>query len=348
MRVMELRQPAPVASGPLLAAERPTPEPGPGELRLAVAATAVCRTDLQLVEGDLEARRLPIVPGHQVVGRVTAIGEGISGWELDDRAGVTWLAGSDGTCRYCRSGRENLCLQAIFTGWDRDGGYADEMTVRAEVAVRLPDAFADADAAPLLCGGVVGHRALRLAGVPGLAEDSSPATEYRSEPFRLGLYGFGASASLVIQEAIHLGCVVHVASRSAEERERAVELGAASTGGYAEPPAERLDAAITFAPVGSVVVFALHDLAPGGTVVINAIHLDQIPAFPYRLLWEERGLRSVANVTHRDAVEFLELAAAIPIRTSVRRYGLIDANAALADLAAARIGAATAVLIPER
>jgi propanol-preferring alcohol dehydrogenase len=348
MRVMELRQPAPVANGPLVAAERATPEPGPGELRLAVAATAVCRTDLQLVEGDLEARRLPVVPGHQVVGRVTAIGEGSSGWEVGDRAGVTWLAGSDGTCRYCRSGRENLCLKATFTGWDRDGGYAEEMTVRAEVAVRLPDAFADADAAPLLCGGVVGHRALRLAGVPGLAEDASAATLLRSEPFRLGLYGFGASASLVIQEAIHLGCVVHVASRSAQERERAVELGAASTGGYAEPPAEPLDAAITFAPVGSVVVFALHDLAPGGTVVINAIHLDQIPAFPYPLLWEERGLRSVANVTHRDAVEFLELAAAIPIRTAIRPYPLTDANTALADLAAGRIGAAAAVLIPER
>jgi len=348
MRAMELRQPAPAASGPLIAAERATPEPGTGELRLRVAATAVCRTDLQLVEGDLEARHLPIVPGHQVVGHVTAIGEGVSGWALGDRAGVTWLAAACGTCGYCRSGRENLCLQATFTGWDRDGGYAEEMTARAEVAVRLPDAFADADAAPLLCGGVVGHRALRLAGVPGLAEDASAATEQRSEPFRLGLYGFGASASLVIQEAIHLGCVVHVASRSAQERERAVELGAASTGGYAEPPAQPLDAAITFAPVGSVVVFALHDLAPGGTVVVNAIHLDQVPAFPYRLLWEERGLRSVANVTHRDAVEFLELAAAVPIRTAVRPYPLTDANAALADLAAGRIGAAAAVLIPER
>ncbi|MGH2463115.1 MAG: zinc-binding alcohol dehydrogenase family protein [Candidatus Limnocylindria bacterium] len=348
MRVMELRQPAPAASHPLVAAERAAPEPGPAELRLRVDATAVCRTDLQLVEGDLEARRLPIVPGHQVVGELLAIGEGVTDWVVGDRAGVTWLAGSDGTCAYCRSGRQNLCAQATFTGWDRDGGYAEEMTVRSEVAVHLPEAFADADAAPLLCGGVIGHRALRLAGVPGLAGDVSTGAEPRSEPFRLGLYGFGASASLAIQEAVHLGCVVHVASRSAEERERAVELGASSVGGYAEPPAEPLDAAITFAPVGSVVVFALHDLAPGGTVVINAIHLDQIPAFPYRLLWEERGLRSVANVTHRETVEYLALAAAIPIRTSVRRYALTDANAALADLAAGRIGAAAAVLIPER
>lgn len=348
IRVMELRQPAPVGSHPLVAAEREAPTPGPGELRLRVTATAVCRTDLQLVEGDLEPRQLPIVPGHQVAGHVTDVGEGVSGWKVGDRAGATWLAGSDGTCHYCRSGRENLCPAATFTGWDRDGGYAEEMTVRAEVAVRLPEGFTDADAAPLLCGGVIGHRALRLAGVPALAEASSTPASDRSDPFRLGLYGFGASASLAIQEAIHLGCVVHVASRSAEERERALTLGAASVGGYAEPPAEPLDAAITFAPVGSVVVFALHDLAPGGTVVINAIHLDQIPAFPYRLLWEERGLRSVANVTHRDAVEFLALAAAIPIRTSVRTYPLTDANAALADLAAGRIGAAAAVLMPDR
>ena len=344
---MELRQPAPIASQPLVAADRELPIARPGELRLRVTATAVCRTDLQIVEGDLEARQLPIVPGHQVVGQIIDVGEGVSGWTVGDRVGATWLAGSDRTYHYCRTGRENLCPQATFTGWDRDGGYAEEMAVRADVAVHLPEGFTDADAAPLLCGGVIGHRALRLAGVPALAEASSTLRPDRSESFRLGLYGFGASASLAIQEAIHLGCVVHVASRSAEERERALELGASSVGGYAEPPAEPLDAAITFAPVGSVVVFALHDLAPGGTVVINAIHLDQIPAFPYRLLWEERGLRSVANVTHRDAMEFLELAAAIPIRTSVRAYPLTDANAALADLAAGRIGAGAAVLVPE-
>ncbi len=248
--------------------------------------------------------------------------------------------------RYCLAGRENLCPNATFTGWDRDGGYADEIIVAADVAVRLPDSFTDEEAAPLLCGGVIGHRALRLAGVPALAAVAPGAVDHRSEPFRLGLYGFGASASLTIQEAIHLGCTVHVATRSAEERERAVALGASSVGGYAEPPAEPLDAAITFAPVGTVAVFALGDLAPGGTVVINAIHLDQVPAFPYRLLWEERVLRSVANVTRRDAVEFLDLAAAIPIRTSIRTYPLTDANAALADLALGQVGAATAVLIP--
>jgi propanol-preferring alcohol dehydrogenase len=347
MRAMELHKPGPARSDPLVAAERASPEPEPDELLLRVGASAVCRTDLQLVEGDLAARHLPIVPGHQVVGQVLAVGDGVDDWAVGDRAGVTWLAGTCGTCRFCLGGRENLCAEATFTGWDRDGGFAEEVTVRAAVALRLPEAFADADAAPLLCGGVIGHRALRLAGVPALTTNGRDAAATGSEPFRLGLYGFGASASLAIQEAIHLGCVVHVASRSETERARALELGAATVGSYADPPAEPLDAAITFAPVGSVVVFALHDLAPGGTVVINAIHLDQVPAFPYRLLWEERGLRSVANVTHRDAVEFLELAAAIPIRTSVRRYGLTDANAALADLAAGDIGAAAAVLIPD-
>jgi propanol-preferring alcohol dehydrogenase len=344
MRALELRRPAPISTGPLVLTEREAPPPGPGELQVAVQATAVCRTDLQLIEGDLEARRLPIVPGHQVVGEVTAVGQGVVGWSAGDRAGVTWLAGSDGTCDYCRSGRENLCPNAMFTGWDRDGGYADALTVGADVAVRLPDGFTDIEAAPLLCGGVIGHRALRLAGVPGLAPGGPDVPADRSGPFRLGLYGFGASASLAIQEAVHLGCLVHVATRSADERERALELGASSVGGYAEPPAEPLDAAITFAPVGSVVVFALHDLAPGGTVIVNAIHLDQVPAFPYQLLWSERGIRSVANVTRRDAVEFLEMAEAVPIRTSVRTYPLAEANAALADLKAGTIGAATAVL----
>ena len=336
---MQLTLPGPVDGQPLAQMDAPIPVPGAGDIRIRVRACGVCHTDLHIVEGDIAPARLPIVPGHQVVGTVDGRGSRAERFREGDRVGVPWLYSTCGECAYCRSGRENLCEQARFTGYHVDGGYAEYMVVPEAFAYPLPHGFDDVQAAPLLCGGVIGHRALRLAGV---------LDEPRSEPFRLGLYGFGASASLAIQEAIHLGCVVHVASRSAEERERAVELGAASTGGYAEPPAQALDAAITFAPVGSVVVFALHDLAPGGTVVINAIHLDQIPAFPYPLLWEERGMRSVANVTHRDAVEFLELAAAIPIRTAVRPYLLTDANAALADLAAGRIGAAAAVLIPER
>jgi alcohol dehydrogenase, propanol-preferring len=343
MRAASLRAPAPARSAPLVIVDRPQLQPGPHDLRLRVAACAVCRTDLQLVEGDLEARTLPIVPGHQAVGRVVEIGEGVQGWQLGERAGVTWLAGSCGHCTHCRAGQENLCATATFTGWDRDGGFAEELLVRADVAVRIPERFADTDAAPLLCGGVIGHRALRLAGVPGTAEGSRGA----ANGFRLGLYGFGASATLAIQEAVHLGCTVHVATRSATERERAISLGASSVGAYDERPPKPLDAAITFAPVGSVVVDALSALAPGGTVVVNAIHLDQVPAFPYRLLWQECVLRSVANVTHRDAVEFMAVADQIPIQTSVRSYPLDGANAALADLAAGNVGAAAAVLVNE-
>jgi len=341
MRAMRLTKPAPASSSPLELSSQPSPPLSADELRLRVTACAVCRTDLQLVAGDLEPRHLPIVPGHQAVGRVTEAGSAVGDWHVGDRAGVTWLAGFDGTCQYCLSGRENLWPAATFTGWDRDGGFADELVVRAEVAVRLPTAFDDVEAAPLLCGGVIGHRALRLAGVPGI--DGEPVAS-EAQPFRLGLYGFGASATLAIQEAVHLGCQVHVATRSDGERQRAFEFGAASVGSYDELPPEQLTAAVTFAPVGSVVVAALSALAPGGTVVVNAIHLDEVPAFPYRRLWEERVLRSVANVTRHDAAAFLALAAAIPIRTSVRTYALEEANAALVDLDAGGIGAAAAVL----
>ena len=283
-----------------------------------MAACAVCRTDLQLVEGDLPARRLPIVPGHQAVGRVAAIGEGVTGWSIGDRAGAYWLFGADGTCRFCRSGRENLCETAAFTGWDRDGGFAEAMVVRADVAVRIPDGFADLDAAPLLCGGVIGYRALRVSGIePG---------------GRLGLYGFGASALLCIQVARHWGCEVHVRARSEAERGRALEMGAASVGGY-DDPAPPLDAAITTAPAGDVVVAALRAVDRGGIVAVNAIHLDRVPEFPYDWLWWERQLRSVANVTRRDAAEFMELAASIPIRTAADLFPLEAGNEALQALA---------------
>ncbi|HET8587942.1 MAG TPA: zinc-binding alcohol dehydrogenase family protein [Candidatus Limnocylindria bacterium] len=306
--------------------------PRSGELLLRIDACGVCRTDLQIVEGDLAPHKLPLIPGHQVVGHVEAVADDVSGWKVGDRAGAIWLAWACGECVYCRTERENLCPSARFTGWDVDGGYATRMSVVADFAVRIPDAFDDTAAAPLLCGGVIGYRALRLAGLaPGL---------------RLGLYGFGASASLAIQVAVHRGAVVHVATRSQDDRRRALQLGALSAGGYDEPPPQPLDAAITFAPVGSVVVDALRALAPGGRVVINAIHLDRIPEFDYELLWSERSLQSVANVTRRDASEFLALAAEIPIRTDFRIYPLADANAALADLAAGRVGKPAAVLTP--
>lgn len=337
MRALVLDHPTPIADRPLDVREVPIPQPADGELLVGIIACAVCRTDLQLVTGDIAPHRLPpAVPGHQVVGTVDAIGAGVDGWRVGDRAGVTWLAGFDGTCRFCREGRENLCQAATFTGWDRDGGYAEAMTVRADVAVHLTAGLADVDAAPLLCGGVIGYRALRLAGVdPGGLRPGG----------RLGLYGFGASALQAIQVARHWGCEVHVASRTAADLERAEAFGATSVGAYDEPPPGLLDAAITFAPVGSVVVAALRAVDRGGTVVVNAIHLDGIPAFPYDDLWWERSIRSVANVTRRDAQAYLDLAAEIPIRTEVEVHPLADGNEALARLERGEIAGA-AVLTP--
>ncbi|HEY6463350.1 MAG TPA: zinc-dependent alcohol dehydrogenase family protein [Polyangiaceae bacterium] len=316
---MVLEHPGPAASHPLRSVERDDPAPGPGEVLLRVAACAVCRTDLQLAEGDLAARRMPVIPGHQVVGRVLDVGPGVDGWRTGDRAGLAWLGGADGICSFCRSERENLCPSAAFTGWDRDGGYATHVVARAEFALPLPDSFEDVDAAPLLCGGVIGYRALKISGIaPG---------------GRLGLYGFGASATLAIQIARHWRCRVFVCTRSQSERDRARALGAEWTGGYDDAPPEPLDAAVTFAPAGSVVVAALRALDRGGTVAINAIHLDGVPAFDYGHLWLERSLRSVANFTRADAREFLALAAAIPVRTEYESFPLEDANVALERLA---------------
>ncbi len=330
VHAMVLEAPGPASAGPLRGRDLPDPVPESDELLLDVAACAVCRTDLQIVEGDLPARRLPIVPGHQVVGRVAEIGAGVTGWAVGDRAGVTWLASTDGTCAFCGSGRENLCPEARFTGWDRDGGYATRMTVRADYATPIPDGFDDLAAAPLLCGGVIGFRALRIAGVePGA---------------RVGLFGFGASALLALEVAHHWGCEVHVRTRSEREHARALAFGAASAAGYDEPTPP-LDAAVTFAPVGEVVVAALRDLDRGGVVAINAIHLDRIPAFSYDLLWWERSIRSVANVTRDDARDFLAIAAQIPVRTEIETFALADGGEALRRLAAGELDG-TAVLRP--
>ena len=326
-----LSHPAPIATDRLALREVDVAAPGPGEIAIDVAACGVCRTDLQLVEGDLPARRLPIVPGHQVVGRVSALGDAVDRWQLGDRVGVAWLAGACGACARCRAGDENLCDRAEFTGWDRDGGYAETMVARADFAFSIPDAFSDVEAAPLLCGGVIGYRSLKISGIrPG---------------GRLGLYGFGASALLALQVARHWECEVYVATRSTSERQRALEFGAAWAGGYDEAPPVGLDAAVTFAPVGSVVVAALRAIVPGGTVAINAIHLDEIPAFDYDLLWRERGLRSVANFTRRDAEEFLAIASQIPIRTVADVYPLGDANTALRRLAAGDVSGAAVLTV---
>jgi propanol-preferring alcohol dehydrogenase len=326
-----LDRPGPIGGRPLALREVPEPLPGAGEIVLRVAACAVCRTDLQIVTGDLPAHRSPVVPGHQAVGVVEVIGAGVEGWCVGDRVGVTWLAGFDGTCRFCVAGHENLCEAATFTGWDRDGGYAERLVCRAAVAVRLPDGFADLAAAPLLCGGVIGFRALRLSGIqPG---------------GRIGLYGFGASALQAIQVARHWGCEVHVASRSRADLDRAEGLGASSVGAYDDPPPWPLDAAITFAPAGAVVVAALRAVDRGGRVVVNAIHLDGIPGFPYEDLWWERAVQSVANVTPADAREYLALAAEIPIRTEAEVHRLAEGNQALARLERGEIAGA-AVLVP--
>ncbi|NNC91347.1 MAG: zinc-binding alcohol dehydrogenase family protein [Acidimicrobiia bacterium] len=330
MRAQQLQRPGPIGDGPLIDGDLEDPIAGPGDLVVEVTVCAVCRTDLQLVEGDLPARSLPITPGHQAVGHVVAVGERVTDWTVGDRAGIGWLAGTCGTCRFCTSGRENLCETAVFTGWDRDGGYASRAIVRADFALRMPTGRPDVELAPLLCGGVIGYRSLRASGIrPG---------------GRLGLFGFGASASLAIQIATHWTCDVFVATRSEPEQGRAREMGAVWAGGYDEAIPEPLDAAVTFAPAGDVVVAALAAVDRGGVVAVNAIHLDHVPQFDYDLLWWEREIRSVANYTRADARDFLSIAAEIPIGTAVEEYPLAQANAALQDLKRGAIRG-TAVLV---
>lgn len=328
---MLLATPGPIADAPLRAADSETPAPGPGQLLLEVEACAICRTDLQLAEGDIPPHRSPLVPGHQVVGPVVAVGADAGGWKRGDRGGIGWLAMACGTCEYCIAGRENLCEAATFTGWDVDGGYATHVLVDARYAFALPVGVPAEQLAPLLCGGVIGYRSLGISGIePGQ---------------RLGLYGFGASARLTLQVALRWGCAVYVATRSDSEQQRALEMGATWAGRYDESPPQLLNAAITFAPAGSVVVAALRAVAPGGTVAINAIHLDHIPEFNYDWLWRERSLRSVANYTRDDAIAFLRVASEQPFDVDISTYPLERANEALAALNSGAI-AGTGVLLP--
>lgn len=331
MRAAVLRSPRPAAEHPLELVDAPAPELGADEVLVDVTACAVCRTDLQLCEGDLEAQRLPVVPGHQVVGTVAQRGADVTDPEVGTRVGVAWIASTCGRCRFCTSGRENLCDGAELTGWHRDGGFAERMVARADFVYPLPDELDPVTTAPLLCGGAIGLRALRVSGI--------------EQGGRLGLYGFGASATCAIQIARHWECEVYVCTRSPAEQERARRLGAHWAGGYDELPPAPLDAAISFAPAGSVVVDALRALDKGGVVAINAIRLDQIPAFDYTLLWSERQLCSVANVTRRDVAELMELAAAIPIRTEVQRYPLSQVNEALVALSAGEVSGAAVLTI---
>jgi propanol-preferring alcohol dehydrogenase len=313
-------------------AELPAPQAGPDQVVLRVAACGVCRTDLHVVDGELPDPKLPLVLGHEVVGTVAERGERVERFAVGDRVGVPWLGWTCGVCRYCRSGRENLCDQARFTGYSTDGGYAEFAAADQRYAFHLPPDYADAEAAPLLCAGLIGYRALVLAG-------DAP---------RLGLYGFGAAAHIIIQVARHQGREVYAFTRPGDRDSQAFarSLGAAWAGASDQPPPAELDAAILFAPVGALVPASLAAVARGGTVVCAGIHMSDVPSFPYRLLWGERTVRSVANLTRRDGVEFLALAPRVPVRTGVRRYPLGAANDALADLRAGRVRGA-AVLVPD-
>ena len=316
MRAMILRRARPIEERPLSCCELADPEPGPGQLRVRVLACGLCHTDLHEVEGELAVPGLPRVIGHEVIGEVEKLGPGASRFELGRRVGVPWLHWTCGECEFCRSGRENLCESARFTGYDVDGGYAELLIVDEDFAYPIPERFSDANAAPLLCAGVIGFRALRLSEVrPGQ---------------RLGLFGFGASAHIAIQVAVHWGCEVYVFSRSEKHRRLAEELGASWTGTSKEAPPAKVDSAVHFAPSGPLTLDALAVLKKGGTLALASVYMDPIPEMDYdRYLYYERTLRSVTAATRQDAVEILRLADEIPLRTEVQLFGLEEANDAL-------------------
>jgi alcohol dehydrogenase, propanol-preferring len=308
------------------------PPPGPTQLLIKVAACAVCRTDLHVVDGELPNPKLPLVPGHEIVGRIVAKGAEVERFEIGERVGVPWLGWTCGLCVYCRSGRENLCERARFTGYQIDGGYAEYTVADERFCFPIPTRYRDAEAAPLLCAGLIGFRTLRMAG----------------EARRLGIYGFGAAAHIAVQVARHQGREIYSFTRpgDAAAQDFARRLTGGWVGGSDEAPPERLDAALIFAPVGELVPAALRALAPGGTVVCGGIHMSDIPSFPYEWLWRERVIRSVANLTRKDAEEFLALAPQIPVETETRAYPLAAANEALAALRDGHLTGA-AVLLPE-
>ena len=316
------------AGSPLRLAELPDPEPGPGEVLLEVGACAVCRTDLHILDGELDRPKLPLVPGHQIVARVVAGGERFG---AGARVGVPWLGWTDGSCRYCRSGRENLCDNAQFTGYDRDGGYAELVVTDERFCFPLPEGYPDLQAAPLLCAGLIGYRTLGMAG----------------DAQRLGIYGFGAAAHIVCQVAVHQGRRVFAFTRADDSATQAfaLELGAEWAGDALGPPPEELDAALIFAPAGELVPAALRAVGKGGVVVCGGIHMSDIPSFPYELLWGERVLRSVANLTRADGEEFLALAPQVPVKTEVETHPLEDAGEALERLRAGAFRGA-AVVVP--
>ena len=332
MRAMILDQPKSAEQDPLRLGELPLPVPGPGEIRVKVHVCGVCRTDLHIVEGELPLPKLPVVPGHQIVGVVDSLGGGVAQFREGDRVGVPWVYSTCGECAYCRKGSENLCERGQFTGYHANGGYAEAMVVQESFAYPLPTNFSDLAAAPLLCAGIVGYRSLKLCQVkPGE---------------RLGMYGFGASAHVILQVARHWGCEIFVFTRAEAHRQLAWELGAAWVGGAEDQPPAPLDAAIIFAPAGRLVLDALRVLRKGGTVAIADITMSPIPEINYdKLLYHERIVRSVANSTRDDAREFLRLAAEIPVRTEVETFPLEQANRALQAMKHSKIHGAGVLTI---
>jgi propanol-preferring alcohol dehydrogenase len=332
MRAWQITHPGPMSTRPLRLARRQIEAPGPGDLLVRVITSGVCRTDLHLAEGDLPPKHPNMVPGHEVVGEVVDVGSAVTGWRPGDRAGVAWLRHTDGVCDYCSRGAENLCPQSRYTGWDAPGGYAELTTVPADFAYRLPDGYPDVELAPLLCAGIIGWRALQRAELP-------PGG-------RLGIYGFGGSAHLTAQVAIAMGATVHVLTRTPEAQRMALDLGAASARDATERPPEPLDAAILFAPVGTLVPVALDALDRGGTLAIAGIHLTDIPTLNYeRHLFQERTLRSVTSNTRQDGRDFLAFATRHRLRVSAVPYPFDQADRALADLAGDRVRGAAVLTV---
>ncbi len=332
MRAWSVRQPGPMSGHPLNISEKPVPTLGPADLLVRVTVCAVCRTDLHVTEGDLPVHRQNVTPGHEIVGRVAALGSAVDGFAVGDQIGVAWLRHTCGSCAYCRRGAENLCPDSTYTGWDADGGYAEYTTVPAAFAYRLPPGYPDRELAPLLCAGIIGFRALRRSGL--------------AHGGRLGIYGFGASAHLTAQVALaEYGARVHVLTRSAAARQLALDLGVDSSAGAYDQPPEPLDAAIIFAPVGELVPVALRALDRGGILAVAGIHLSDVPALNYeRELFYERELRSVTANTRRDGQDFLALAGQHHLQVTTSAYPLADADRALADLAADRVNGAAVLL----
>ncbi len=331
MRAMVLHDPKDITQKPLRLEDVPVPEPAPGQIRIKVTACGVCHTDLHTVEGDLPLPKLPLIPGHEVVGVVDKLGDDVTRFSRGDKAGAVWLYRTCGTCKYCRSGRENLCENAMFTGYHADGGYAEYMVVDEDFAYHLPRNLPDPELSPLMCGGVIGYRAFVLS-------EAKPGQV-------LGLYGFGNSAHITIQVARHLGIRVFVFTRSPGHQQHALELGAEWVGRAEDMPPEGIDSAIIFAPAGPIVPQALRVLNPGGTIAMAGIYMTPIPEMPYELLYFERTLRSVANSTRQDAIELLKLAEEIPIHTTVTTFPLEEANEVLQAMKESKING-DAILIP--